>query len=123
MMRAERGLFLSITTTLLLSGVLHLFGSLAFDFGSSELDIRFDITRAGRILPYWTLNGLAIYLVTLIPRRFPDLVDRLRVRESVVWSMLGILVTSIFYSTLFVFRDKCETPIEWWGFMQCLLWI
>ncbi len=123
MMRAKRGLFISIMATLLLSGVLHLFGSLTLDYGSSEPGLRFDIIRAGRILTYWTLNGLAIYVVILIPRRFPDLMDRLRVRESIVWSMLGIVVTSIFYSTLFVLRDKCETPIEWWGFMQRLLWI
>jgi hypothetical protein len=115
MMRAKRGVFLSIMATLLLSGVLHLFGSLRPD--------GFDPVRAGRILTYWALNGLAIYVVIMIPRRFPDLIDRWKVRENVVWSMFGVVVTSAFYSILFVLRDRCETPADWLGFVRRLLWI
>ncbi len=112
MMRAKRGLFLSIMATLLMSGVIHLFGILTPE--------RFDSGRVGRVLLYWTLNGLAIYVVVVIPRKFPALMDRLRIRKSVVWSCVGIVTTWLFYSILFVLRDKCLTPGDMASYLQRL---
>lgn len=113
MMRAKRGLFISIMATLLMSGVIHFVGYLTPD--------RLDPSKAARTLFYWVVNGLAIYVVIVFPRKFPDIMDRLRVRESVLWSLFGILVTWSLYSTLFVLRDKCMTPAEMWSYFQRLV--
>jgi hypothetical protein len=104
LMRAKTGLFISIMATLLMSGVLHFVGYLTPE--------RFQLTTAVRTMLYWGFNGLAIYVVIAIPRRFPGLMDRLRIRESVLWSLVGIASTAVYYSVLFVLRDRCATVTD-----------
>jgi hypothetical protein len=113
MMRAKRGLFLSIMVTLMMSGVIHLLDSLTPE--------RFDLGKIARVMSYWTVNGLAIYLVIVIPRKFPGLLDRLKMRESVLWSAAGIVITSAFYSVLTAVRDQCLTFDDASGYLQRLV--
>ena len=101
MMRGKKGLFLSIMATLMLSGVIHLLGSLTW--------AQFDLARTLRVLAYWAVNGLAIYVVVLIPRKWPDELDRLKVRTNVLWSLAGITFTASLYSILYMLRDRCTT--------------
>ncbi len=113
MMRAKKGLFVSIMVTLLMSGVIHLLGSLTPE--------RFDLMRIVRVLSYWAINGLAIYVVVMVPRMWPDLIDRLKMRSSVLWSIVGIVATSSLYSILYVLRDECSTWADMADYLRQLM--
>jgi hypothetical protein len=112
-MRAKKGLFVAIMATLLTSGVIHVLGYLTPE--------RFDIMKAARIMIYWALNGLAIYVVIMVPRRVPDLLERLGVRTHVAWAVLGIVSTGLLYAILFMLRDKCLTFAEMLAYFQRLV--
>ena len=91
-MRAKRWLFVAVMASLLVSGVLHLVPTL---FGA-----RVDGFVIIRTLGYWSVNGLAIYAVIKVPKVFPRSMTRLRLGESVGWSVAGVILTSAFYAIL-----------------------
>jgi hypothetical protein len=99
MMRAKRPLFVAIMSTLLISGVLHVYGRL---FGGP-----LPVGTMLLILTYWVANGLAIYVVVSFPRQFPRLTARLRLAESRAWWVVGWLATNAFYAVLFFLHHDC----------------
>ncbi len=104
MMRARRPLFVSVMGTLLISGALHLYGRM---FGG-----HLHADGALLILAYWVANGLAIYAVLAVPRRFPRLTARLRLAESRAWWAVGWLLTNVFYAVLFFLHHECAGLAE-----------
>lgn len=92
MMRARIPLFVSIMATLLVSGLLHVFAHV----GTAPLDFE----RAAITMLYWTVNGLAIYVVVAVPRAKPQLVERFGFRERRAWWVAGWLATSAFYAVM-----------------------
>lgn len=94
LMRARRPLLICVMATLITSGLLH--GLAAASGGGYRW---FDALTT---LGYWVINGLLIYSVLAVPRRFPRLVARLRLAESPVWWVLGWTMTSAIYSILAV---------------------
>lgn len=109
LMRAKRGLFVAIMASLLSSGLVHLV--------SKMIPGGLTVWVVAVELAYWTLNGLAVYAVVSFPRRWPSLVERLGLRDSLIWSVAGILLTGAFYSVLFVARWKCDN----WGELVAFL--
>ena len=109
MMRAKRGLFVSIMATLLSSGLVHVGGTLSPG--------RWSAWTAALQMVYWSINGLAIYSVVVFPRRWPGWVERLGLRELAVWSVLGILATGTSFGVLFVARDHTENWGELLGYL------
>jgi len=91
-MRGKKWLFVAILASLMVSGVLHILPRF-FD----EQIPWFGISSR---LMYWFLNGLAIYAVVKFPSLFPGTMNKLRIRSSKVWSVIGILLTSAFYGVL-----------------------
>jgi hypothetical protein len=112
MMRAKRGLFLTIMATLLASGLVHLAGALTPQ--------RFDAWSAALGMGYWLINGLAIYSVIVAPKRWPGWVDRLRLRDLAVWSVLGMLATGASFGVLFVARDHTQNLADLVGYFARL---
>lgn len=113
MMRARTGLFAAIMVTLLTSGAIHLVRLMTAD--------RWNSVHATRTMIYWFINGLAIYVVISFTQRFPALIARFRMAESVVWSVFGIAFTSGFYSLLICMRDKCESIQDVLDFLSRLV--
>ena len=109
MMRARRGLFAAIMVTLLSSGLVHVAGTLSPG--------RWSAWTAALQLAYWSINGLAIYSVVVFPRRWPEWVERLRLRDLAVWSLLGILATGASFGVLFVARDRTGSLGELLGYL------
>ncbi|MBM4340557.1 MAG: hypothetical protein FJ110_13570 [Deltaproteobacteria bacterium] len=91
-MRAKKWVFIAIMASLMVSGILHLIPR----FFDQEIPW-FPI---GSSLSYWFLNGLAIYAVVKFPTLFPGTMQKLKIRSSKVWSVIGILLTSAFYGIL-----------------------
>jgi hypothetical protein len=100
-MRTKKWLFVAIMVSLLASGMLHI--------APRVLLPDTDYFQVGNIMTYWTLNGLAIYAVVKIPQLFPRLVDRLHFRTSRAWWVVGIVLTSAFYSVIFFVRENCRS--------------
>lgn len=112
-MRAKRWLFIAIMAALLTSGVLHLIPVLLTGRGSEY--------EVASTLVYWTLNGLAIYVVVMIPRRFPGLLRAVRMEGGLGWSVVGVLATSAFYGLLYVGCHRCESWFELGDFLARLV--
>ena len=91
-MRGKKWLFVAIMASLMVSGLLHIIPGLM-----GEPILWFNVCSG---LSYWFLNGLAIYAVIKFPFLFPGAIEKLRVRSSKAWSVIGILLTSAFYGTL-----------------------
>jgi hypothetical protein len=91
-MRGKKWLFVAIMASLMVSGALHILPS----FFGDQIPW-FGICSG---FSYWFLNGLAIYGVVKFPVLFPGAMDKLRIRSSNVWSVIGILLTSAFYGIL-----------------------
>jgi hypothetical protein len=90
-------------TALLASGALHLMPDmLTGGYSPSRL-------AAGTL--YWGANGLAIYAVLAAPARWPGLMRRLRIGDSVAWSVAGVILTSAFYAVLHGALESSDT----WG--------
>jgi len=104
LMRARRGLFLAVMATMLASGGVHLLGTLTPD--------RFEWTRCLQLVVYWGINGLAIFLIIGVPRWFPSLVRRLGLSGNPAWAGLGIVLTTTFYSVLYLVRERCDSLVE-----------
>jgi hypothetical protein len=66
---------------------------------------------------YWILNGVAIYLVLIVPQRWPALVTRLRMRHSRAWVVTGVILTSAFYAALYGIRANSE---DWTSLLDYL---
>jgi D-alanyl-lipoteichoic acid acyltransferase DltB (MBOAT superfamily) len=96
-MRAKRWLFAAVMAALTLSGLLHQLPRILMGRSTSvSISIGFF---------YWIVNGLAIYLVIKIPKIFPQAIERLKLRTSLLWSLAGIILTSAFYATLIGMRE------------------
>ncbi|MBP7147805.1 MAG: hypothetical protein KBD01_09685 [Acidobacteria bacterium] len=104
MMRARVNLFFCVMATLLASGALHVVAR------ASGLALTAD--EALLTLAYWALNGLLIYVVIAFPRRYPGLVQRLRIGESAAWSVAGWTLTSVTYAVLFFISRECHELAE-----------
>lgn len=97
-MRAKRWLFAAVMVTLGTSGILHVLPLL--------LPQKFDLYRITIVMVYWLINGLAIYAVIKIPLLAPVAVKRLRIGASRAWDIVGIILTSLFYSVLTYSRSN-----------------
>lgn len=102
-MRAKRWLFVAVMASLMTSALLHIVPVMAYE-DPSEAYI------AAQTL-YWFLNGVAIYVVLIVPQRWPGVVRALRMRESRVWFAVGVVLTSAFYAVLYGIRDNARD----WG--------
>lgn len=92
-MRSKKWLFVAIMAALLTSGLLHILPHF--------VEQRIAWFSVGAKLFYWTINGLAIYLVLKIPLVYPKVMNRLKISsQSKAWSAVGILLTSAFYAVL-----------------------
>ncbi len=91
-MRARRWLFVAVMGALLGAGILHVLPV----FMTQGMGLPEFTARAA----YWLINGMAIYLVIKIPGKYPALVERLGIRDSLAWSIVGIVLTSAFYAVL-----------------------
>ena len=101
-MRSKRWLFAAVMVSLLTTGILHgLYRIFAEEF---------DWYYFGYIMFYWSINGLAIYMVIKIPILFPQIIKRLKVQTSYIWSGIGIILTSIFYAILIGLRPYKSLP-------------
>jgi hypothetical protein len=107
-MRAKRWLF-AVMSALIVSGALHLI--------PAAMSSQWTVYHTTIEVSYWIINGLAIYFVIKIPGRFPRLISALGVRDNLAWSIIGIVLTSSFYSILYGMRasgnwtdlvDYCE---------------
>ncbi len=103
-MRAKRWLFIAVMVSLLTSGILHAVARL--------FDAQIDLFKIGNTIIYWTLNGLAIYLVIKVPLLFPKVVERLKLKTSKIWSVIGIILTSTFYAILVYIYQNCNNWAE-----------
>jgi len=92
-MRARKWLFVAILASLMVSGALHILPRLFDD------QIPWFVICSG--FSYWFLNGLAIYAVVKFPLMFPGTTNKLRIRSSKAWSVIGIVLTSAFYGILY----------------------
>lgn len=113
LMRRRRSLFVCVMAALLASGGMHLFAHLG--------DRGMGFEKALLTLLYWTINGLAIYTVLAIPRRWPAAVARLRLADGWAWWFTGWLATSIFYAVLFLATKECSSFAEVGGYLVRLL--
>ncbi len=111
-MRAKRWLFVAIMVSLITSGMLHIVPKMFSD--------QKDWFKINGMLTYWIINGLAIYVVVKVPLLFPSLVEKLGIRTSWVWSVIGVILTSAFYGVL---RDAtgCENWNEVGDYFSRLL--
>ncbi|MFN7964818.1 MAG: hypothetical protein U0V87_03905 [Acidobacteriota bacterium] len=100
LMRARRGLFQCIMSALLASGLMHLFALIGSEIKGEKV---------GLTLLYWTINGLAIYLVLAVPRYWPRATQWLQLGSSRVWMVVGWLATSSFYAAMFFVNQECGT--------------
>lgn len=92
-MRSKQWLFVSIMAALLSSGILHAI----YLFFEKEMDW----FSLGTTFSYWTINGLAIYVVLKVPLIYPKLMDKLKIStQSKAWSAIGVVLTSVFYAVL-----------------------
>ena len=103
-MRAKRWIFVAVMACLLITGVLHL----AHSYLAHGVTWFF----TAKIMTYWALNGLAIYLVIKIPILFPNLVKRLRIGGSKLWAVTGVVLTSAFYAVLVYLRASVQEPAD-----------
>jgi len=111
-MRAKRSLFAAVMASLCVSGLLHAVPSmLARGMSMSSI-----VANA----VYWLANGFAIYVVLRIPQIHPRLIARLRIRDSLVWSAVGIILTSAFYAVLHGLRSEAETWAQLAGYVTRL---
>ena len=91
-MRGKKWLFVAIMAALMVSGFLHIVPLLF-----NEQILWFKVWSG---LSYWFMNGLAIYGVVKFPFLFPEAMQKLKIRSSKAWSVIGILLTSAFYGIL-----------------------
>lgn len=112
-MRARRWLFAAVMAALLGAGVLHTVPYAIIN--------GFHAPRATASLIYWTVNGLAIYLVIKIPLLYPRLIDRAHIRDSHAWSVAGIVLTSAFYSVLHGLRTSSQSWAQMEDYVSRLL--
>lgn len=112
-MRARRWLFAAVMSALLSAGVLHAIPVMLIN--------GFHAPHAAAHLVYWTVNGLAIYLVIKLPLLYPDLAGRLRMRDSRAWSVAGIVLTSAFYAVLHGLRSASGSWAEMGDYIGRLL--
>lgn len=103
-MRARRWLFVAVMGALLGAGILHVLPV----FMTQGMGLPEFTARAA----YWLINGVAIYLVIKIPGRYPGMVDRLGMRDSLAWSIVGIVLTSAFYALLHGLRVTSDSWAE-----------
>jgi hypothetical protein len=103
-MRAKQWLFVAVMVSLLISGILHVVARV--------FDTQINWLRITNTMMYWTLNGLAIYLVIKVPLLFPKAVERLNLKNSKAWSLLGIILTSVFYGVLVYVYQHCKNWAE-----------
>ena len=99
-MRQKRWLFVAVMASLLTSGVLHML-PVVLQTGASSANL---VAQSA----YWILNGVAIYVVLIVPQRWPVLVARLGMRQSRVWVVTGVILTSAFYAALYGIRANSE---------------
>jgi D-alanyl-lipoteichoic acid acyltransferase DltB (MBOAT superfamily) len=104
MMRAKISLFVSVMATLLVSGALHVWARVGTEPWNWE--------QTAITLGYWTINGLAIYVVVAFPRRWPRLTRRIGLDSSKIWWVVGWILTSAFYGVLFTINHDCDTLAE-----------
>jgi hypothetical protein len=112
-MRGRRWLFGAVMAALLTAGLLHLTPIL--------ITTGFRAPRAVASLVYWGMNGLAIYFVIKFPQRFPRAVERLKLRENRVWWVMGIALTSAFYSVLHGVRAESGSWAEMGNYLSRLV--
>jgi hypothetical protein len=91
-MRSKRWLFVAVMAALIVSGLLHQLFNIVV--------IRPGFYKIGSAMTYWVINGLAIYAVIKFPMKFPRVTKFLGIKESNIWSIIGILMTSAFYAVL-----------------------
>lgn len=103
-MRAKRWLFVAVMASLLASGLLHIVARL--------FDDQINWFRIGNTMTYWALNGLAIYIVVKVPLLFPDAIEKLKLKTSKTWSIIGIILTSAFYGVLFYVNHACKNWVD-----------
>ena len=112
-MRARRWLFAAVMSALLCAGALHAVPVMLIN--------GFHAPDAASRLVYWTVNGLAIYLVIKLPMLYPNLVGRLRISDSRAWSVAGIVLTSAFYAVLHGLRSASGSWAEMGDYVGRLL--
>ena len=110
-MRGRQWLFVAIMAALLASGVLHAMPAVVRDGWHT-----FSVVKS---MGYWTINGLAIYLVVKAPRVFPRMVTRLRIGQRWEWSVVGVALTSAFYAVLHSLR-ACDSWTEMGDYLAAL---
>lgn len=103
-MRAKQWLFVAVMVSLLISGILHIVARI--------FDTQLNWFRITNTMMYWTLNGLAIYLVIKVPLLFPKAVEQLNLKNSKAWSLIGIILTSAFYGVLVYVYQHCKNWAE-----------
>jgi hypothetical protein len=101
-MRARRWLFVAVMASLATSGLLHVIPELILGRG--------DAFHVAAGIAYWTINGVAIYLVVKIPQLFPRLIKKLHMGSSVIWDFAGVVATSAFFGILVV---ACKETQSW----------
>ena len=112
-MRAKRWLFVAVMASLLTSGLLHLV-PVVIHTGASSATL---VAQSA----YWILNGLAIYVVLIVPQRWPKVVARLGMRQHQAWVVVGVILTSAFYAALYGIRANAENWESLLGYLSRLI--
>jgi D-alanyl-lipoteichoic acid acyltransferase DltB (MBOAT superfamily) len=99
-MRAKRWLFVAVMAALMTSALLHIVPVVIYGEPSWAYIVANTL--------YYFLNGLAIYVVLIVPQRWPWIVSTLRIRENRVWLIIGVVLTSAFYAVLHGIRASAE---------------
>jgi D-alanyl-lipoteichoic acid acyltransferase DltB (MBOAT superfamily) len=100
-MRTKRWLFAAVMAALLTSCLLHIIAGLMMG--------RVDGFSLMASITYWSINGLAIYVVLKTPKLFPRLCDAARFATHPAWSVAGVVFTSSFYAVLYGMRVECSS--------------